>query len=93
MGGCTEALWFGVPTVAIPQAVDQFGNANALEELGVGVQLASEDVTSESLRNAVEHVAGSAEIAARLATVGAEVREHGGVDKAADQVEASLRAR
>ncbi|MDJ0001087.1 glycosyltransferase, partial [Rhodococcus ruber] len=23
MGGCTEALWFGVPTVALPQAVDQ----------------------------------------------------------------------
>lgn len=36
MASCSEALWFGVPTVAIPQAVDQFRNASMLEELGVG---------------------------------------------------------
>jgi MGT family glycosyltransferase len=30
MGGAGESLWFGVPTVAIPQAVDQFTNAERL---------------------------------------------------------------
>lgn len=86
MGGCTEALWFEVPTVAIPQAVDQFGNADLLEELGVGVQLRNEDVTVESLRSAVEKVADSADIRARLTAIGAEVRANGGTDKAADAV-------
>ncbi len=93
MGGCTESLWFEVPTVAIPQAVDQFGNAALLEELGVGVQLADADVTPEALRSAVDGVATSAETRARLADVGAEVRASGGIDKAADAVELSLPTR
>ncbi|WP_346764385.1 macrolide family glycosyltransferase [Rhodococcus sp. B10] len=93
MGGCTEALWFAVPTVAVPQAVDQFGNAAMLEELGVGVQLADGDVTANALREAVDTVAGSADIAARLAGISADIRAHGGIESAADAVEASLRAR
>jgi MGT family glycosyltransferase len=37
MGGAVESLWFGVPTVAIPQAVDQFANAAKLDlEWGYG---------------------------------------------------------
>jgi MGT family glycosyltransferase len=48
MGGCTESLWFGVPTVAIPQAADQFGNAATLEQLGVGRHPPSQEVTDRS---------------------------------------------
>ncbi len=86
MGGCTEALWFGVPTVAIPQAVDQFGNAATLDALGVGVQLAEEDVTADALREAVDTVATSAAVAARLAEISADVRAHGGIDTAVEAV-------
>ena len=39
MGSAAESLWFGVPTVAVPQAVDQFANAAQLEAIGAGVQL------------------------------------------------------
>ncbi|MFC6081733.1 nucleotide disphospho-sugar-binding domain-containing protein [Sphaerisporangium aureirubrum] len=91
MGGCAESLWYGVPTVAIPQAVDQFGNAAMLEELGVGVRLASEEVDAATLRAAVESVAGSPKVAARVAGLRAEVRPEGGVDRAADAVESFLR--
>ncbi|GAA1995027.1 macrolide family glycosyltransferase [Amycolatopsis minnesotensis] len=90
MGGCTESLWFGVPTVAIPQAVDQFGNAAVLEQLGAGRHLPSDEVTAATLRSAVDAVAGSPEIAARLAEIQREVRAHGGADKAADAVESYL---
>ncbi|MET4047538.1 MGT family glycosyltransferase [Rhodococcus sp. UYP5] len=93
MGSCTEALWFAVPTVAIPQAVDQFGNATMLEELGVGVRLDDEDVTAYSLLQAVEGVANSPELAARLAHISADVRAHGGIAHAADAVESRLPAR
>ena len=34
MGGANEALWYGVPVVAAPQAVDQFANAATLEAIG-----------------------------------------------------------
>ncbi len=91
MGGCVESLWFGVPTVAIPQAVDQFGNAALLEQLGIGRHLPAEQVTAASLRFAVDSVARSTEVAARLAGIRADVRSHGGVRTAADAVEGFLR--
>ncbi|WP_396135345.1 macrolide family glycosyltransferase [Amycolatopsis sp. A133] len=90
MGGATEALWFGVPTVAIPQAADQFGNAAQLEELGVGRHLPASSVTVSSLREAVEQVSSSASVAARLAELKTEIHSHGGVSFAADAVESSL---
>ncbi|WP_409466414.1 macrolide family glycosyltransferase [Amycolatopsis sp. GA6-003] len=91
MGGCTESLWYGVPTVAIPQAVDQFGNAARLEALGVGKHLPADQVTAKSLREAVEEVSSSPDVAARLAELRAEIRAHGGIAAAADAVERFLR--
>lgn len=90
MGGCAEALWFGVPTVAIPQAVDQFANASMLAQLGVGAHLPASEVTAESIRLAVDAVSSSAEIRQRLAALSAETRAAGGVKHAADAVEAFL---
>ncbi|WP_410621489.1 macrolide family glycosyltransferase [Amycolatopsis sp. cmx-8-4] len=90
MGGATESLWFGVPTVAIPQAADQFGNAAQLEALGVGKHLPAASVTASSLREAVDEVSSSPEVAARLAELKTEIRGHGGVPAAADAVESYL---
>ncbi|GAA3542737.1 glycosyltransferase [Amycolatopsis ultiminotia] len=91
MGSCTESLWYGVPTVAIPQAVDQFGNAAQLESLGVGKHLPADQVTAETLREAVDSVAGSPETAARLTELRKEIRAHGGITTAATAVEDFLR--
>jgi MGT family glycosyltransferase len=85
MGGCTEALWFGVPTVALPQAVDQFGNAAMLAELGVGVQVDFDGVTATGLLDAVEQARG---LAPRAHEISAEVRAHGGVEQAVNAIEA-----
>ncbi|WP_328857381.1 hypothetical protein OG579_20050 [Williamsia herbipolensis] len=89
MGGCTESLWSGVPTVAIPQAVDQFGNADMLVEVevGVGVQLSRTEVTAQALADAV---AAAEELSGRAGEVSAEVRAHGGVAAAADAIEQFL---
>ncbi|MEV6694687.1 macrolide family glycosyltransferase [Micromonospora sp. NPDC051196] len=93
MGGCTEALWFGVPTVAIPQAVDQFGNAQQLVDAGVGRLLPAEEVTAETLRAAVDAVADDAPLRDRLAGTRSEVRANGGTTKAADAVQSFLTER
>jgi UDP:flavonoid glycosyltransferase YjiC (YdhE family) len=71
MGGSAESLWFGVPTVAIPQAVDQFTNAEMLEAIGAGVTL--DDLAG--LRAAVEAAAAKTERARELR---AEVRHGAG---------------
>jgi UDP:flavonoid glycosyltransferase YjiC (YdhE family) len=79
-----------VPTVAVPQAADQFGNAAILEQLGVGKHLPADKVTAATLRSAVDAVANSTAVAARLAEIKATVRSHGGITHAADAIESYL---
>lgn len=59
MGSTTEALYFGVPIVAMPVVGDQPSNAAAIEESGVGVQLQIEDLTKENLNAAFKTVLDS----------------------------------
>lgn len=93
MGGSQEGLACGVPMVAVPQAVDQFGNAAILEELGVGRHVPAESATAEVLREAVLSLAGDPGVAARCAELKAELAAEGGTPRAADLVEAELRSR
>ncbi len=90
MGGCGEGLFHGVPMVAVPQAVDQFGNAEQLVALGVGEQIATADVTPELLRAAVDRVATSPDVAAACARQKARARAAGGARAAADLAESLL---
>ena len=71
MGGTVESLWFGVPTVGVPQAVDQFTNAAQLEAIGAGVQLGE-----RSFDEAVARGAGVRAAGARAARDGARARRH-----------------
>jgi MGT family glycosyltransferase len=87
MGGSVESLWFGVPTVAIPQAVDQFGNAAMLEAIGAGVQLGPERLDAAGLRAAV---AAATARTGRARELREEVRRTGGPAAAADAVERSV---
>ncbi len=91
MGGCSEGLWHGVPMVAVPQAVDQFGNADRLVELGVARRL-DVDAGPAALRAAVVELEADADVAARLAALRAELRAAGGAAGAADVIEAEARA-
>ncbi|MBP2370585.1 macrolide family glycosyltransferase [Pseudonocardia parietis] len=90
MGGCSEGLWHGVPMVAVPQAVDQFGNAARLAELGVGEHLPAGEVTPETLRSAVLRLASSEVVAQRCAEQKAVARAAGGAVQAADVVESLI---
>jgi macrolide glycosyltransferase len=90
MGGCAEGLWCGVPMIAIPRAVDQFGNASMLSALGVARTVPAEDATPEVLREALLALTSSPDVAARLAAQRDELRAAGGAAAAADVVEAEL---
>ena len=88
MGGCSEGLWHGVPMVAVPQAVDQFGNADRLVELGVARRL-DVDATPDELRAAVTALESSPEVTARCTTLRAQLRQAGGAAGAADVIESA----
>ncbi|MFD8996106.1 macrolide family glycosyltransferase [Streptomyces abikoensis] len=92
-GSAHEGLAHGVPMVAVPQAADQFGNAEMLVELGVARRLAKEEATPETLREAVLALAGDPDVAARGAAIRRRMAAEGGTRRAADLVEAELPGR
>jgi MGT family glycosyltransferase len=87
MGSCTEALWYGVPTVAIPQAVDQPANAAQLEAIGVGRHLTADPPTPDQIHDAILEVAADPQIRLRLDGIREELHRVGGPRHAADAVE------
>ncbi|MFD6953170.1 glycosyl transferase [Nocardiopsis sp. TSRI0078] len=89
MGGSSEGLYSGVPMIAVPQAVDQFGNADRLEELGVARRIDTADATADLLRSTLLELASDPEVARRLADISARLQA-GGTSYAADLIEAEL---
>lgn len=89
-GGSQEGLATATPMIAVPQAVDQFGNADMLQALGVARHLPAEEATGEALRTAALGLTGDPEVAHRLKEVQAEMAQEGGTRRAADLIEAEL---
>ncbi len=91
-GGSQEGLATVTPMIAVPQAVDQFGNAEMLSALGVARRIDTEDATAEALRDAALALVDDPEVARRLKEVQAGMAQEGGTRRAADLIEAALRA-
>ncbi|WP_261719756.1 macrolide-inactivating glycosyltransferase [Streptomyces sp. FZ201] len=92
-GGSQEGLATATPMIAVPQAVDQFGNADMLQALGVARRLDTEEATAEALRETALALIDDPEVARRLKEIQAEMAEEGGTRRAADLIEAALPAR
>lgn len=87
-----EALWHGVPMVAVPQQIEQLNNARAMRAHGAGLVIEAgmggRPVPAERLREAVMTVmAGRDRFAAAAAGIGATLRAGGGFIAAADAIE------
>nr|WP_037650044.1 macrolide-inactivating glycosyltransferase [Streptomyces flavidovirens] len=92
-GGSQEGLATGTPMVAVPQAVDQFGNADMLVPLGVARRLDTEDATADALRAAVLGLLDDPEVARRAEEIRLGMASEGGTRRAADLIEAELPTR
>ncbi|MDW6065699.1 glycosyltransferase [Streptomyces sp. FXJ1.4098] len=90
MGGCGEGLLAGVPMIAVPQAADQFMNADQLVELGVARRIDTPEATAETLRTALNDLVTDAEVGRRSALLRAGARAEGGTPRAADLIENML---
>lgn len=90
MGGCSEGLFQGVPMIAVPQAVDQFTNAEMLAKAGVAVVLQKDRVDPSALRSAALGLLDSPQIAVRCQALAEELRGAGGVARAADIIDDAL---
>ncbi|MEU5247214.1 macrolide-inactivating glycosyltransferase [Streptomyces asoensis] len=92
-GGSQEGLATATPMIAVPQAVDQFGNADVLQALGVARHVPAAEATAGTLRETALALVGDPEVARRLEAVRAAMAEEGGTRRAADLVEAELTRR
>lgn len=92
-GGSQEGLATATPMIAVPQAVDQFGNADMLQGLGVARRIDTEEATAEVLREAALALVDDPDVARRLKEVQAGMAREGGTHRAADLIEAELAAR
>lgn len=90
MGGVMEALHHGVPLIAAPQAVEQFANADRIEQLSLGVQVDSGTVTPRQLRDALSEVTSNPEIRRSTAKMRQEIEASGGLNRAVDRIESLL---
>ncbi|MFJ6738357.1 macrolide-inactivating glycosyltransferase [Streptomyces sp. NPDC091279] len=89
-GGSQEGLATGTPMIAVPQAVDQFGNADMLQALGVARRIDTGEATAEILRATALALVDDPETARRLKGIQAEMAQEGGTRRAADLIEAEL---
>ena len=64
--------------IAVPQAAEQFLNADQLVELGVARRIDTPDATAEALRTALRELVADPEVARRSARLRADARAEGG---------------
>ncbi|MEV0985744.1 macrolide-inactivating glycosyltransferase [Streptomyces sp. NPDC049949] len=91
-GGSQEGLATATPMVAVPQAVDQFGNADMLQGLGVARHVPMAEADARTLREAVLALVEDPQVAARAEAIRARMATEGGTRQAADLIEAELPA-
>lgn len=86
MNSIMESLYYGVPLVVLPQTPEQIANAQRITELGLGVTLDFNHLTTDLLRQAVAHVYSNPIFLERVRAMQRTVREAGGYKRAADAI-------
>lgn len=90
MGSTMEALYYGVPLLALPQMPEQAVNADRVVELGLGHRLDPEALTEGGLRRTVEEIVPSSTIQGNINRMRNQARRAGGACGGADAIEQYL---
>jgi len=85
-----EALYNGVPVLAIPLTPGTEDVAYRTAELGLGIQLSRSALTTDKVRETVEGMLFDTGLQTRVKETQEVFRRSGGVKMAADRIEASL---
>ncbi len=93
MNSVSEALYYGVPLVVVPQAADQLIVARRVARLGAGVVLPPQHRSATGLRASAAFVLADPHYRAAARRVGQTLRAAGGATHAADLVWIYTRAR
>ncbi len=86
LNSVSEALFYGVPVIAVPIANDQPIVAKRIEELGAGLALRPEDITPVLLRESVAKIRSNQSFVTCCHEIAASFRALGGYMQAADEI-------
>jgi MGT family glycosyltransferase len=87
MNSVQEAMYFGVPIIAVPQSTDQYLNGSRAAQLGAGIYFDRGVVKASELRKAVEKVLANPAYKEKAKLQGDEARRAGGVETALKAIE------
>ena len=92
MGGTGEAIYYGVPMIAIPQMEEQAITARQIEKLGLGCAFLDKNaITSESLKAAILKLLTEPSYKATARACSEDMRSLGGAKASAEALMAFLR--
>jgi MGT family glycosyltransferase len=83
----TESWHAGKPMIVLPLFWDQVDNAQRVEELALGVRLATYDFEDHELTQAIDRLLGDEPLARRLVALSARLQAEPGTVRAADLIE------
>jgi UDP:flavonoid glycosyltransferase YjiC (YdhE family) len=86
-GSANEAMYYGVPMIAIPQAGDQPWVAQRIVQVGAGKELARGKLSVKRLRQSVEEILANPSYAQASARMGETLRQAGGYQRAVDEIQ------
>ena len=85
MGGTGEAIYYGVPMIAIPQMEEQAITARQIEKLGLGVAFLDKSaITSEALKTAIQKLLTESSYKAAAEQFSADMKTLGGAKASAE---------
>jgi MGT family glycosyltransferase len=90
MNSVSEALYYGMPLVVIPQSADQPWVAKRVVQLGAGRMIRRTHVSASRLRSVTEEVLADEIYAQMSKRIGETLREAGGPKRAADAIQQLL---
>jgi UDP:flavonoid glycosyltransferase YjiC (YdhE family) len=90
MGTTHAAVLHGVLQIAVPHAADQRGNARRIAQASVGLNLSAHEVRHGALVEAAKALLNDPSLQANADQVAAQFTALGGVEAAADVLEAVL---
>ena len=70
----TECAYYGKPMIVLPVFVDQFDNAQRIEDLGLGRRLTVQKCTQEELMGAIDEILSDEGLIARVRAIGEKMR-------------------
>lgn len=86
MNSVSEAMYYGVPIVAIPIANDQPAIADRIAELQLGIRLHKKTLTAKQLKDTTLAVLGDANIRSNMQSMKNAIRNAGGSQYAAREI-------